>query len=226
VGTLYVVATPIGNLGDVSRRALEILEKVDFVACEDTRRTLKLLTACDRRKPLISCRAENEARVAESIDRRLESGDSGAYVTDAGTPGISDPGAALVRTLRRSGHTIVPIPGPSALAAILSVSSFGDKTVTFEGFLSTKAGRRRSRLAELLEREEGFVIYESPYRIVKLLADIADLFPDRGVLIGREVTKLHEEFREGTASALKEELERRTRIIGEFTVLVSGRKMP
>jgi 16S rRNA (cytidine1402-2'-O)-methyltransferase len=225
MGSLYLVATPIGNLKDITLRALEVLREVEIVACEDTRRTLKLLNAYEIRKHLVSCRAENEARVAESLCREIEDGKSVAYVSDAGTPGVSDPGAALVRAARGRGLSVVPVPGPSALATILSVSGFGEKSVTFEGFLSPKPGRRRARLRELLDREEGFVLYESPYRILKLLEDLADLSPGRKILVGREMTKLHEEYREAAPAALQEALERENAGIGEFTVLVSGTKM-
>jgi 16S rRNA (cytidine1402-2'-O)-methyltransferase len=225
MGTLYVVGTPIGNLMDITLRALDVLKQVDFVACEDTRRTIKLLTAHGIRKPLLSCRAENEARVASDIAKRLETGQSCAYLTDAGTPAVSDPGSVLVGVVREAGHAVIPIPGPSAPATLLSVAGVGGKSVTFEGFLSPKASRRRDRIAELLEREESFVLYESPFRIVKLLADIADLSPDRVVVIGREMTKVHEELLRGVAGDLRNLLAGRTKIVGEFTVLVSGRKM-
>lgn len=225
MGTLYLVATPIGNLKDITLRALEVLREVEIIACEDTRRTLKLLNAYDVKKRLVSCRAENEARIAESLCREIEEGKNVAYVSDAGTPGVSDPGAALVRAARERRLPVVPVPGPSALATILSVSGFGGKSVTFEGFLSPKPGRRRARLRELLDRGEGFVLYESPYRILKLLADLADLSPGRKILVGREMTKLHEEYREAEAAVLKAALERENVDIGEFTVLVSGTKM-
>jgi len=225
MATLYIVPTPIGNLKDITLRALELLREVDLVACEDTRRTLKLLNAYEIKKPLISCRAENEARVAETICRELERGRSVAYASDAGTPGVSDPGAVLVRTVRQRGFPVIPLPGASALTMIMSASGFSGKSVTFEGFLSPKPGRRRSRLRELLDREEAFVLYESPFRIVKLISDLADLSPERTVLVGREMTKLHEEFRESTAESMKQELEGRNGQLGEFTVLVSGKKM-
>jgi 16S rRNA (cytidine1402-2'-O)-methyltransferase len=146
-------------------------------------------------------------------------------VSDAGTPGLSDPGAVLVREVRTAGFPVRPIPGVSAFAAIVGVGGFRGKTITFEGFLSPKAGKRRKRLHELLSREEAFVLYESPYRILKLLADLADLSPDRAILIGREMTKIYEEYRVDSAAGHIANLEQRSKIVGEFTVLVSGDKM-
>ncbi len=225
MAALYIVATPIGNLDDITRRAERILEEVDVVACEDTRRTLKLLNSLGVSKQLLSCRAENEAAAAQRIVGLLADGKSVAYVSDAGTPSLSDPGSTLVRTARAAGFEIIPVPGVSAFAAVVSVAGQGDKTVTFEGFLSIKPGKRRKRLQELLSRGEAFVLYESPYRIVKLLTDLTDLSPERAIVIGREMTKVHEEYRVDSAAGHLEELRARTKILGEFTVLVSGSKM-
>lgn len=225
MSTLYVVATPIGNLDDITLRAVRTLKEVDLVACEDTRHTLKLLNALEISKPLMSCRSENETSAALRVCGVLAGGKSVAYLTDAGTPGLSDPGAALVRAVRADGYDVVPIPGASAFAAIVSVAGLVGKTVTFEGFLALKPGKRRKRLAELLERDEAFVVYESPHRIVKLMSDLTDLSPDRIVVVGREMTKLHEEYRVGTAGGHLAELQGRAKILGEFTLLVSGSKM-
>jgi 16S rRNA (cytidine1402-2'-O)-methyltransferase len=224
MATLYIIGTPIGNLKDITLRALETLQAVDVIACEDTRHTLGMLNALEIRKKLISCRSHNEAQGAAQVVRLLEEDQDVAYVSDAGTPGLSDPGAVVVRMVREAGFPVVPIPGPSAFGTLQSVSSFGDKSVTFDGFLSPKPGRRRKRLKELLEREEGFILYESPFRIVKLLKDIADLESDREVLVGREMTKVYEEFLEGPAGRIAEDLEGRTKVLGEFSVLVRGRK--
>lgn len=224
MSTLYIVATPIGNLKDITLRALEVLREVDVVACEDTRQTLKLLNAHGIRKRLVSCRADNELQSAEGICRLLGEGQSVAYATDAGTPSVSDPGGALVQAVRRAGYPVVPIPGPSALAAIVSVAGIRGGAVTFEGFLSPKSGKRRARLAELLARGEPFVLYESPFRLLKLMRDLADLSPERELIVGREMTKVHEEYRAATASELLAEFESRGRILGEFSVLVSGMK--
>ena len=223
-GTLYIIATPIGNLKDITLRALDTLKDVDVVACEDTRHTLKLLNAYSISKKLVSCRSGNEQKAAERIIAELESGRNVAYASDAGTPGLSDPGGILVRMTRDAGFSVVPIPGASAFASLVSVGAFPDKAVTFEGFLSPKPGRRRKRLRELLERPEAVIIYESPFRIIKLLTDIADLFPEREVLIGREMTKIHEEFLEGPVKEVLELLNSREKVKGEFSVLVSGKK--
>ncbi|MBI9107733.1 MAG: 16S rRNA (cytidine(1402)-2'-O)-methyltransferase [Spirochaetales bacterium] len=223
-GCLYIVATPIGNLKDITLRALDTLREVDTIACEDTRHTLKLLNAYSISKRLLSCRSGNEEKAAERIISILREGKNVAYASDAGTPGVSDPGSRLVRMVRDAGFDIVPMPGPSAFAALVSVGAFAGKAVIFEGFLSPKPGKRRKRLKELLERQDAVVIYESPFRIIKLLTDIADLFPDREILIGREMTKIHEEFLEGTANEVLEILNNREKVKGEFSVLVSGKK--
>lgn len=220
--TLFVVATPIGNLKDITLRALETLRDVDVVAAEDTRHTLNLLNHHGLAKRLISCRAANEAASADGIVNLLAEGKSIAYCTDAGTPGLSDPGAVLVAAVRRAGYPVVPLPGPSALAALVSVAGQGGRTVTFDGFLSVKAGKRQRRVDELLARQEAFVLYESPFRILKLLQALADTEPERAVVVGREMTKAHEEFLSGTAAAVLIELRNRPMIKGEFAVFVSG----
>jgi len=222
VPTLYIVATPIGNLKDITLRALETLREVDLVAAEDTRHTLQLLNAHGIVKRLISCRAANEANSADGIVKLLSEGQSIAYCTDAGTPGLSDPGAVLVARVRQAGYAVVPLPGPSALATLISVGGFGGRTITFEGFLSVKSGKRQRRVDELLARREAFILYESPFRIVKLLQAIADTEPERKVLVAREMTKSHEEFVPGTALAVLNDLKGRPIIKGEFAVLVSG----
>ena len=223
-GILYIAATPIGNLKDITLRVLDVLKEADVIACEDTRHTLKLLNSYSISSKLISCRSDNEVKAAEKIVSMLKQGLTAVYVSDAGTPGLSDPGSRLVRTVRDEGFDIVPLPGPSAFAALVSVGAFPDKAVTFEGFLSPKPGRRRKRLRELLERPESALFYESPFRIIKLLTDIADLFPEREVLLGREMTKIHEEFLEGPVEEVLKQLESREKVKGEFSVLVSGRK--
>ncbi|MEI8095734.1 MAG: 16S rRNA (cytidine(1402)-2'-O)-methyltransferase [Spirochaetales bacterium] len=220
--TLYIVATPIGNLQDITLRALETLRNVDIIAAEDTRHTLGLLNAHNISKRMISCRAANEANSADGIVGLLGEGKSLAYCTDAGTPGLSDPGAVLVAKVREAGFPVVPIPGASALASLVSVGGFGGRTVTFDGFLSVKPGKRKKRVQELLGREEAFVLYESPFRIIKLLQALADIEPDRKLLVAREMTKSHEEFLSGTAASVLNELASRPIIKGEFAVLVSG----
>jgi len=224
MGKLYIVATPIGNLGDISFRALETLKSVDTIACEDTRHSAKLLNHYEIRKPLISCRSQNEAHVAEKISELLKDDKDIAYVSDAGTPGLSDPGNRLVQIVRTNGFDVIPIPGVSAFASIISVAGNSGKSVTFDGFLSPKPGKRRKRVKELLERSESFLLYESPFRIIKLVKDIVDLEPGRILLIGREMTKIYEEYIEGTALEILEILESKQKVKGEFSLLVYERK--
>ena len=223
VSELYVVATPIGNLKDITFRALEVFKSVDLVAAEDTRRTLQLLNHFEIKKPLMSCRAQNERVAAQKIVCLLNEGKSIAFASDAGTPAISDPGAVLVGLARKAGHTVVPIPGASAFAALVSVAGEGGKTLVFEGFLSPKRGRRKRRLEELLDTGYAIILYESPFRIVELLADIADIDSERRVIVGRELTKLHEEIIEGTARQLCEDFTSRAKIQGEIAVFITGK---
>ncbi len=224
MSTLYIVGTPIGNLGDITFRSVETFKSVDVVAAEDTRHTLQLLNHLEIKKPLISCRSQNEEFASEKIIKLLDDGQSVAYASDAGTPGISDPGAILAGLARKAGHNVVPVPGPSAFATLVSVAGAGGKTLVFEGFLSPKPGRRRSRLRELLATGDAVVLYESPFRIVKLLTDIADIENDRRIVVGRELTKLHEEILEGTAAEMRDEFASRSKILGEFAVFISGNK--
>ena len=221
---LYIVGTPIGNLDDITFRAIETFKKVDFIACEDTRHTLQLLNHFEIKKPLISCRAQNEKVAGEKIVQLLREGHSVAYASDAGTPGISDPGAVLVDIVRDAGFRVTPIPGASAFATLISAAGSGGKTLIFEGFLSPKPGRRRSRLRELLATGDAVIIYESPFRITKLLSDIADIDSERRLVVGRELTKLHEEIISGSAGELQEEFLGRDSIKGEFAIFISGTK--
>ncbi|MDR0690387.1 MAG: 16S rRNA (cytidine(1402)-2'-O)-methyltransferase [Spirochaetaceae bacterium] len=224
MSNLYIIGTPIGNLGDLSFRAVEILKTVDLVACEDTRRTLKLLNHFGIRVKLVSCRAQNEGAAAEKVISALNEGQTAAYASDAGTPALSDPGAVLVRLAVEAGHEAIPIPGPSAFASLVSVAGGRDKSVLFEGFLSPKTGRRRSRLRELLAQESAFVLYESPFRIFKLLEDLAEFDKDRYICIGREMTKVHEEYIRGSAGEIKANLAKKSEQLGEFSVFISGKK--
>lgn len=221
---LYIVGTPIGNLGDITFRALETFKSVDVIAAEDTRHTLELLTHFEIRKPLVSCRAQNEGFASEKIIQMLDKGQKVAYASDAGTPGISDPGAVLAEKARSAGHRVIPIPGPSAFATLASVAGSGGKTLVFEGFLSPKPGRRRSRLRELMGTPAACIVYESPFRVVKLLADIAEIDGERRIVVGRELTKLHEEINDGTAREIYEDYLSRSKVLGEFAVFISGNK--
>lgn len=220
MSTLYLVATPIGNLGDITYRAVQTLKSVDVIACEDTRHTQQLLSHYDISKRLIATHAHNEEASAKGIVALLEAGQSVAFVSDAGTPGISDPGSRLVEVVRDAGFAVVPIPGASALTALVSVAGLVGKTITFEGFLSPKSGRRAKRLQLLLERGDAFVIYESPFRVVKTLTEIAALAPARRVVVGREMTKKFEEFICGTADEVSLLMAARASVKGEFALLV------
>jgi 16S rRNA (cytidine1402-2'-O)-methyltransferase len=226
VAALYIIGTPIGNLGDLSFRAVEILKNVDLVACEDTRQTLKLLSRFGISVKMLSCRAQNEEFAAEKVIAALQGGATVAYASDAGTPALSDPGAVLVQKAAAAGFPVIPIPGPSAFAALLSVAGGMDKSVIFEGFLSPKPGRRRSRLRELLDSGAGFILYESPFRILKLLEDLADLDNERYICVGKEMTKVHEEYLRGSVGKIHLtfiEKNSKNEIRGEFSVYVSGR---
>ena len=213
-----MVATPIGNLEDVSARALRILGEVHAIAAEDTRVTARLLSRHGLRKPLISYRAPVERRGLDRVLAALDAGDV-ALVSDAGTPTLSDPGQLLVSSAWDAGHTVVPIPGPSAIAAALSVAGYGGPGFTFVGYLPRKAGEIRRLLASLAESPRPLVAFESPYRIRKSLGLIAEVLPDRHVTLGRELTKLHEQVLRGTASEIAEALDDKVR--GEITLVVS-----
>jgi 16S rRNA (cytidine1402-2'-O)-methyltransferase len=221
-GTLYVVATPIGNLEDITLRALRVLGGVDIIAAEDTRHTRKLLTHHGISRPLLSFHAHNEQRQVPRLLAMLQEGRSVALVTDAGTPGISDPGYALLQALVRHAMPIVPIPGPAAVIAALSIAGLPTDRFVFEGFLPAKGGRRRQRLEALRDEPRTIVLYESPYRLVRLLQDIvACLGPARCVVVTRELTKHFEEVQRGTASALLDMFQSRA-VRGECTVLIAG----
>jgi len=221
---LYIVGTPIGNLGDITLRALETLKRVDIIACEDTRRTRKLLNHYELSKRLVSYHSYNNQSQAESILSFLEDGLDVALVSDGGTPGVSDPGPLLVRMALERGIEVVPVPGVSALTTLMSVSGVASKNFCFYGFLSPKRGRRKKELERIVESGYNSILLESPYRIVALLKDIVEIKGDIKLVIGREMTKVYEEFLRGTATELLTELEGRGRIKGEFTILLIGEK--
>ncbi|MBI5787784.1 MAG: 16S rRNA (cytidine(1402)-2'-O)-methyltransferase [Candidatus Schekmanbacteria bacterium] len=201
-GILYVVATPIGNLEDITLRALRILKEVDLIAAEDTRRTRKLLTAYDLHTPLISYYAHNERHRGAYLIEQLQEGKNIALVSDAGTPGIADPGYYLLKLAWEAGIKVVPIPGASVITALLSVSGLPSERFRFENFLPPKTGQRRKRLEQLKSEDYTLVVFESPYRIIACLEDMAEILGEREIVIGREVTKQFEEFLRGTPSEL------------------------
>ncbi|MBN2431468.1 MAG: 16S rRNA (cytidine(1402)-2'-O)-methyltransferase, partial [Acidobacteria bacterium] len=221
-GILYVVATPLGNLRDITLRALDTLAAVDLVACEDTRRTRKLLHHYQLDKKVISYHAFNERQRSEWIAATLSRGQSVALVSDAGTPLVSDPGAVLVQACQAAGIPVVPIPGPSALAAALSVSHLDVDSVFFVGFPPARGAARRNLLKSLADLPWSVIFYEAPHRIAALLADLTAIFGERECLFCRELTKLHEEIFRGTLSELRRSLAGRERIRGEITLMVAG----
>jgi 16S rRNA (cytidine1402-2'-O)-methyltransferase len=218
-GTLYLVATPIGNLEDITLRALRVLRECDVVAAEDTRRTGQLLKHLDIRKPMVSCFAFNEARRSEEILERLRRGERIALVTDAGSPGISDPGERVVRAARAAGLRVESVPGPCALVAALTASGLPTEEFHFLGFLPHKSGQRRRQLESLNTTAGTLVLYESPYRIHKLLEELKEVFPERTVVLARELTKKFEEFVRGTPAELLA-LAASKPMKGEFVVLI------
>ena len=220
-GTLYLVGTPIGNLGDLSPRAVETLRAVDFIAAEDTRVTLKLLNHFEIKKPLICYFEHNRAEMGEKLLSRLLSGESCALVTDAGMPAISDPGEDIVRQCALAGVTVCAVPGPSAVVTALAVSGLPTQRFCFEGFLSTTAKNRREHLESLRGEKRTMVFYEAPHKLLRTLADLLEVFGDRPVALCREMTKLHEEV---VRCTLSEALARYTETPprGEFVLVVAG----
>ena len=224
-GKLYLVATPIGNLGDLSPRAAETLAAADFVAAEDTRVSLKLLNHFNIKKPLVSYHEHNQAISGPAILNRLLSGETCALVTDAGTPAVSDPGEGLVALCAENGVEVLAIPGCCAAVSALAVSGLPTGRFVFEGFLPVNRGERRERLAELAGEERTMILYEAPHRLRATLADLAEALGDRPVTLCRELTKLHEETRRTTLSeALARYTENDPK--GEFVLVLAGRERP
>jgi 16S rRNA (cytidine1402-2'-O)-methyltransferase len=221
-GVLYVVATPLGNLEDVTLRALRILGEVSLIACEDTRRTARLLSAHGLHTPTTSYFEHNEEWKGERILEALRQGRDVALVSDAGTPAVSDPGYRLVRDARAEGLAVVPVPGPSAAVAALSVSGLPTDRFLFVGFLPARAAARRRALEEIADREETLVVYESPHRVLEALADLRAVLGDREAFLCREATKAHEEYRRATLGALHDDLAARDEVRGEIVLVVSG----
>jgi len=218
-GCLYLVGTPIGNLEDITLRALRILKEVDQIACEDTRHTQKLLSHYDIHKPLISYYGHNELTRAPELVVSLEQGAKIALVSDAGMPLVSDPGHRLVTLCLRHHIPVVPIPGPSALLASLSASGLPNEEFLFVGFLPARSGERRRALERLRIEDRTIILYEAPHRVAECIADAREVLGNRSACIAREVTKLHEEFRRGKLSELSTSLDERP-ARGEITLLI------
>jgi 16S rRNA (cytidine1402-2'-O)-methyltransferase len=216
---LYLVGTPIGNLEDITLRALRILKEVDQIACEDTRHTQKLLSHYDIHKPLVSYHEHNELTRAPELVVSLEQGAKIALVSDAGTPLVSDPGHRLVTLCLRHHISVVPIPGPSALLASLSASGLPNEEFLFVGFLPARSGERRRALERLRIEDRTIILYEAPHRVAKCVADAREVLGNRSACLAREVTKLHEEFRRGKLSELSTSLDERP-ARGEITLLI------
>jgi 16S rRNA (cytidine1402-2'-O)-methyltransferase len=221
-GTLYVVATPLGHLGDVSARALEVLRQASLVACEDTRRTAHLLSAHGIKTPTTSYFEHNERWKGERILAVLRAGRDVALVSDAGTPAVSDPGFRLVRDARAEGIAVLPVPGPSAALAALSVSGLPTDRFFFVGFLPAKVTARRRDLEELAHVEATLVLFESPVRILAALSELAAVLGDREAFLAREMTKVHEEYLRGRLLGIRGVLADRPAIKGEIVLVVAG----
>jgi 16S rRNA (cytidine1402-2'-O)-methyltransferase len=220
-GTLYLTATPIGNLEDITLRALRVLrEEVSVVACEDTRQTRKLLHHFEIRKPMLACHEHNEAARAHEIVAMLQRGESVALVSDAGTPLISDPGYRVVAAALEAGLPVVPLPGPSAALAALAASGLPVNEFRFIGFLPPKQTARRKALAALVDETATVIAYESPHRILESLEDIETELGARPVVLARELTKIHEEFLRGSAAEIHALLSARDSIKGEITLVI------
>jgi 16S rRNA (cytidine1402-2'-O)-methyltransferase len=218
-GCLYLVATPIGNLEDITLRALRVLKEADLIACEDTRHTQKLLQHYGIRKELVSYHAHNELTRAPELVIELEQGAKAALVSDAGTPVVSDPGHRLVTLCLRHHIPVIPIPGPSAFVAALAASGLPIEEFLFVGFLPSRAGARRKALDSLKAEPRTLVLYEAPHRLVDTLADAADILGPRPAVVAREVTKIHEEFLRGNLNELCDAARKRAPR-GEITLLI------
>ena len=220
-GCLYLVATPIGNLEDITLRALRVLKEADQIACEDTRHTLKLLNHYAISKPLVSYHEHNEMTRAPELVLAMEQGQQIALVSDAGVPLVSDPGYRLVTLALRHQVAVIPVPGPSALLAALSASGLPNEEFLFAGFLPARSGERRRALERLRIEDRTIILYEAPHRIEEALVDAREILGDRPACLAREVTKLHEEFRRGMLSELVASLSERP-VRGEITLLIGA----
>lgn len=221
-GKLYLVGTPIGNLRDITLRAIDVLGKVDVIAAEDTRTSMKLLSAYSIRKPLVSYRGFKEKSDSKKIIEQILSGKDVALISEAGMPGLSDPGYLVVLEAIKNDVEVIAVPGPSAAITALIVSGLSTDTFLFEGFLPAKKGARIEKLKNLSKAEQTLIFYESPRRIIKFIEELIETMGDRQAAIAREMTKKFEEVIRGKLSHIKEELSKKETIKGEFVVLVSG----
>jgi 16S rRNA (cytidine1402-2'-O)-methyltransferase len=219
-GKLLVIGTPLGNLDDISRRALDALTSVDLIACEDTRRTSRLLAHFGIRTALVSCHRFNERARIDGLLRRLRDGATVGLVTDSGTPAVADPGRELVRAAVEEGIDVRPVPGPSAVTALLSVSGFDADRFVFDGFLPHRAGERRRRLRELRGETRTVVVFETPHRIGAALRDLSQVLGERPLTLARELSKVHETVLRGTAAEVAARLEEPVR--GEIAIAIAG----
>jgi 16S rRNA (cytidine1402-2'-O)-methyltransferase len=218
--SLYLVATPIGNLEDITLRALRVLREADVIACEDTRQTGKLLAHFGIDKPTVSYHEHNEAARTQELLARLEAGAQVALVSDAGTPLISDPGYRMVTAAIAAGIPVVPVPGASAVLGALAAAGLPTDAFRFCGFLPAKSGQRRKALEELRKEDCTIIFYEAPHRIVDTLSDVSAVYGDRPVVVARELTKFYEEFLRGTADQIGAQLAARPSVKGEITLLI------
>jgi len=225
-GVLYLVATPIGNLEDITYRAVRTLREVDLIACEDTRHTRKLLDHYKIARPLISYHEHNERARAEELVAKLLAGTNVALVSDAGMPLVSDPGYRTAAAAIRAGISVVPIPGPSAVITALAAAGLPTDAFYFAGFLPAKSGQRARALEALRDQSATLVFYEAPHRILETLADIERILGPRPVVVARELTKLHEEFLRGTPAEVRAALESRPSVKGEIALLIGQRTTP
>jgi len=221
-GTLYIVATPLGNLEDITLRGIRVLKEASVIACEDTRRTVKLLNRYEIRTPMFIYHDYNKLRAGVGLMRRLKEGESVALVSDAGTPAISDPGYELVREAIAADVPVEVVPGPSALVSALVVSGLPTDHFAFEGFLPNRKEKRKKALQSLAEETRTMIFYESPQRVGAFLAEAAEILGDRKACLVRELTKVHEEILRGTLPELAAEINRRGSVLGEITLVVAG----
>ena len=221
-GTLYLVATPIGNLEDITFRAIRILKEVDLIAAEDTRQTLKLLNYYKINKPLISYHRHNEEVKQEVLIQKLKEGQNIALVSDAGTPVISDPGEVIVKEALKENIKVIPIPGACALINALIASGLDTKEFSFYGFLSLNKKLRKEKLQEIRKENKTIILYEAPHKLTSTLKDLSEILEDRKIVVARELTKIHEEFLRGTASEI---LENYPEPKGEHIILIEGNKI-